>query len=107
MTNIVGTGRAMKPGVAKKASSTQSRLAEAILLQALEDLWLDGEKANCIAFFSGEEFHTCSKIAGMSSNDKVKILNLVIDIIYQNSGKDNKVRDIKGDREMRVTCAMK
>ncbi len=40
----------------------------------------------------------CSEIAGMSCNDKVKILNIVRGIIDQNSGKYQKVRSIRADR---------
>ncbi len=49
-------------------------------------------------FFIGEGFSICSEIAGMSSDDKVKILSIVEDIIYQNSGKDKKVRGIRAER---------
>ena len=68
------------------------------MLQSLEDLWIHEERSNCIDFFSGEGFRLCSEISGMSSNDKVKILNIVRDIINENSGKDKKVIDIRADR---------
>lgn len=52
-------------------------LAEAIILQSIEDLWLDKEKSNCLNFFTGEGFHICAKLSGMDFHDKVKVLTLV------------------------------
>ena len=99
MRNNSKTDRTIKTGVKKKAPGEQMRgLADAILLQSLEDLWIDEERSNSIDFFSGEGFRVCSEIAGMSSDDKVKILNMVENIIYQNSGKGNKVRGIRADQ---------
>ncbi len=99
MINNFKTDRTIKAGVRKKAQGAQVKgLAEAILLQSLEDLWIDEERSNCIDFFSGEGFRICSEIAGMSSEDKVKILNMVRDIVYQNSGKNKKVRGVRAHR---------
>jgi len=99
MTNHFKTDGTIQTSVTKKAPTAQiKRLAEAILLQSLEDLWIDEEKSNSIVFFGGEGFRICSEIAGMSSSDKVKILKMVEDIIYQNSGKGKKVRGIRADR---------
>jgi len=99
MINNSKTARTIKPSVKKKAPGEQMRgLADAILLQSLEDLWIDEERSNSIDFFSGEGFRICSEIAGMSSDDKVKLLNMVEDIIYQNSGKGKKVRGIRADQ---------
>jgi len=95
----------IKTGARKKAPGAQIRLAEAILVQSLEDLWIDEERSNCIEFFSGEGFRICSQIAGMSSDDKVTILNIVGDIIDQNSGKDKKVRGIRAARGEAIQLA--
>ncbi len=98
MINNLKTDRTVKT-VNKKTPHAQIKgLAEAILLQSLEDLWIDEERSNCIDFFTGEGFRLCSEIAGMSSNDKEKILDMVRDIIYQNSEKDKKVRGIRAER---------
>ncbi len=89
----------VKIGVRKKAPGAQIKvLAEAILLQSMEDLWIDEERSNCIDFFSGEGFRVCSEIAGMNSDDKVKILNMVGDITFQNARKNKKHRVIRADR---------
>ncbi len=98
MASNFKTDGTIKTRAKKKAPVAQIRLAEAILLQSLEDLWIDEERSNCIDFFSGEGFRMCSEIAGMSSDDKVKMLNIVGGIIDQNSGKNKKVRGIRAAR---------
>ncbi len=95
MINNFKTDGTIKTGVKEKVQGAQIRLVEAILLQSLEDLWIDEERSNCIDFFGGEGFRICSEIAGMSCDDEVTILNIVRDIINQNSGKDKKVRGIR------------
>jgi|SRR5208283_149804 len=104
MINNLKAERTIEPGVKKKAPGAQIKgLADAILLQSMEDLWIDEERSNCINFFSGEEFRICSDIAGMSSDDKVKILNMVGEIIDRNSGKDRKVRGIRAGRRREIS----
>ena len=94
--------RTVKPVAEKKAPGARIKvLAEAVLLQSLEDLWIDEERHKCIDFFSGEEFHICSKIAGLGSNDKLKMLLMVEDIVDLNSGKNRKVRGVRGIRANR------
>ncbi|HXW68664.1 MAG TPA: hypothetical protein VEJ88_03570 [Dissulfurispiraceae bacterium] len=96
MINNFKTDRTIETGFKKKAHGAQIKgLADAILLQSLEDLWIDEERSNCIDFFSGEGFRICSDVAGMSSDDKVKILNMVGEIIDQNAVKHKKVREIR------------
>lgn len=57
------------------------KLAEAIILQSMEDLWDAGHRAESMKFFFGEEFHMCAHMAGLSSGDKLKVLNLVRGIL--------------------------
>ncbi len=91
MINNFKTDRTTGAVVEKKTQIARIKvLAEAILLQLMEDLWIDKEMSDSMDFFIGEGFRICSEIAGMSSDDKVRILNIVEDIIYQNSGKDKK-----------------
>ncbi len=93
------TDSSTKTRLKKKSPRSQIRgLAEAILLQSMEDLWIDEERSDCIDFFSGEGFRICSGIAGMSSDDEVKVLNMVGNIIDQNSGKDKKTRRTRAAR---------
>ena len=99
MTNHFKTDGTIQTSVTKKAPTAQiKRLAEAILLQSLEDLWIDEEKSNSIVFFGGEGFRICSEIAGMSSDEKVKMLNIIQDIVHHNSGKDDGVRGIRAEQ---------
>jgi hypothetical protein len=60
-------------------------LAEAIILQALEDLWNIHHRKESIEFFSGEEFRSYSEIAGMDHFGKLRLLWL-IDSISKRSG---------------------
>jgi hypothetical protein len=52
-------------------------LAEAIILQSLEDLWSKTQKNRCLAFFTGEGFHVCAEIAGMKVMDRIRFLGLL------------------------------
>ncbi len=98
MINNLKTARTFKTGVKKKTPDARIKeLAEAILLQSMEDLWIDEARSNCIDFFCGEGFHICSEMAGMSSDDKAKLLNMVGDITYQNSRKNKEDRGIRDD----------
>jgi hypothetical protein len=98
MINNFNPDGKIKTGVKKKTPGAEIKaLAVAILLQAMKDLRIEEERSKCINFVSGEGFHICSKIAGMSSNDKLNILSIVKDLIDQTSGKDNKVREIRAD----------
>jgi hypothetical protein len=51
-------------------------LAEAIILQSIQDLWDQEHRQSCIEFFTGEDFRTCAALAGMSTSDQIKILNM-------------------------------
>jgi hypothetical protein len=53
-----------------------SHLAEAIILQSIQDLWHEEHRQGCIGFFTGEDFRTCAALAGMSTSDQIKILNM-------------------------------
>jgi len=52
-------------------------LAEAIILQSIEDLWDKDCKEECIRFFTGEDFRTCAAIAGIDVSDQIEILNML------------------------------
>ncbi len=53
-----------------------AHLAEAIILQSIEDLWDEEQRQGCIDFFTGEDFRTCAAIAGISTADQIKILRM-------------------------------
>ncbi len=82
--------------VQKRSTGRTKSLAEAIILQSIEDLWIENEKSRCIDFFTGEGFHTCAKMAGMDFDEQVKVLNLVKNI-------SNKIKKAEhGSRGVRV-----
>ena len=56
-------------------------LAEGIILQSMEDLWVKHHKEDCIAFFKGKGFRDCAEMAGMTTSDQIKLLNIVKSII--------------------------
>jgi len=52
-------------------------LAEAVILQALEDLWDEDQREDCLKFFTGADFRTCAAVAGMDTTEQIKVLNLL------------------------------
>jgi len=49
-------------------------LAEAIILQSIEDLWSPIHKKKSIDFFKGEGFRLAAEMAEMSAVDKLRFL---------------------------------
>ena len=49
-------------------------LAEAIILQSLEDMWYPAYRKDSKKFFEGDGFKICSDIAGLIPSNKVKFL---------------------------------
>ncbi|MHB8881062.1 MAG: hypothetical protein ACYC69_06060 [Thermodesulfovibrionales bacterium] len=52
-------------------------LADAIIMQAIEDLWSEEDKRQSIDFFTGEGFLLCSTATGMVPYDQVRLLSLI------------------------------
>ena len=52
-------------------------LAEAIILQSIEDLWDRQQKEDCVAFFAGDGFDLCSGMAGIKMFHRRKLLMLI------------------------------
>jgi hypothetical protein len=52
-------------------------LAEAIILQAVEDFQKEDRQEEEILFFSGEGFRLCSEMAGMDHADKCAVLDII------------------------------
>ena len=65
----------------KKKVACLKSLMERIILQSLEDLWMPGERDECINFFRGDRFVIWAEIAGMSLYEQAKLLNLANRII--------------------------
>jgi len=54
-----------------------AKLAEAIILQAMDDLYENSECDRSVEFFTGEGFAQCASIAGMDHDSKVGVLIFV------------------------------
>jgi len=52
-------------------------LAEAIILQSVEDLWDTKQKEDCLTFFYGESFGICAELAGMNEHEQATMLQIV------------------------------
>jgi len=52
-------------------------LAEAIILQSIEDLWNRQQKKDCVAFFEGEGFHFCAGTAGINMFQRRRLIKLI------------------------------
>lgn len=52
-------------------------IAEAIILQCIEDLWDEDLRAESVEFFSSEGFYLCSKMAGMGTLEKQKLIGFI------------------------------
>ncbi|GAB4389733.1 MAG: hypothetical protein Kow0025_16910 [Thermodesulfovibrionales bacterium] len=65
-------------------------LAEAIIMQSMEDLSDTRYRSESIDFFTGEGFGICAGMAGMDIEDKLKVMGLV------------KKLSLQGQRQTRV-----
>lgn len=57
--------------------SSLKNLAEAIILQSIEDLWSKTHQKESIEFFTGEGFRHCADMADMSVVDRLKIIRML------------------------------
>lgn len=55
-------------------------LAEAIILQSMEDISDANYRAESLEFFAGEGFRICAQLAGMKPEAQVKVLKVVQNI---------------------------
>ncbi|MEW5805034.1 MAG: hypothetical protein AB1847_23355 [bacterium] len=58
-------------------SSRIKNLAEAILLQTIEDIWDKNQQKTCFTFFNSRCFSLCADIAGIGIHDRKKILSMI------------------------------
>lgn len=56
-------------------------LSEAIILQSADDLFGASHREEGIEFFSGEGFRLCAELAGMTFDEKLKFLHMLLDCI--------------------------
>lgn len=52
-------------------------LAEAVILQAVSDLWDENKKEESIEFFKGEGFLKYADLSGMSMSDRRRLLSML------------------------------
>jgi hypothetical protein len=52
-------------------------LAEAIILQSLEDLWVLEGREDSKKFFRGEGFKICAEIVGLNTREQFRVLHLI------------------------------
>ena len=52
-------------------------LAEAVILQSIEDLWSQSYRDESKDFFEGDGFKICAEIAGMNSIKQLKFKHLL------------------------------
>ena len=74
------------------------RLAEAIILQALDDLYDPSLLDNSVEFFSGRGYLECAAIAGMDHNEIMGILEAVSRIVCMRRKPGFREICVRGDR---------
>jgi len=52
-------------------------LAEAVILQSMEDLWSKNKRRESIEFFTGDGFSLCADMAGMKIVDRLRLLRML------------------------------
>jgi len=63
---------------AGRAANSQARsLAEAVILQSIEDLWNPVCKRESLVFFEGDGFELCSEVAGLSYIKQLVMLRML------------------------------
>jgi hypothetical protein len=61
----------------KERDTNIRKLAEAIILQSVEDLWDARQKGECLTFFYGASFGICAEMAGMNEYEQARMLQMV------------------------------
>jgi hypothetical protein len=61
----------------KRDSARLQALAEAVILQAMEDLWSSAHSKESMEFFEGEGFRYCADLAGMRIVDRLKLIRML------------------------------
>lgn len=68
-------------------------LAEAIILQAAEDLWNEDYRRQSIAFFCKEGFRNCAKLAEMTLVEQAKLLRMLKGVLKEELGEQREFSD--------------
>ena len=67
------------------ANSHARSLAEAVILQSIEDLWNPVCKKESLLFFEGDGFALCSEIAGLSYIKQLSMLRMLAHAAFKKS----------------------
>ncbi len=59
------------------AKTQVKKIAEAIILQAIEDLWRPAHKKESVDFFTGEGFEICANLVDFGLYEKLKLIQLI------------------------------
>jgi hypothetical protein len=60
-----------------RPTKQERKIAEAIILQAVDDLWSPVHRKESIEFFTGEGFVICARIVGMGLYEKLRLIQLI------------------------------
>jgi len=66
-----------------KVKNRIQALAEAVILQAIEDLFESSEIKKSIDFFKGENFTLCAETAGLSTLEQMRIIRMLAKAGFQ------------------------
>ena len=64
-------------------NSSVRSLAEAIILQSIEDLWDPQCKTGSLSFFEGDEFALWSEIAGIGYIKQIAVIRMLADAGFE------------------------
>jgi hypothetical protein len=67
----------------QKVKNRIQSLAEAVILQAIEDLFDPSERKKSIAFFKSENFSLCAETAGLSTLEQIRIIRMLAKAGFQ------------------------
>jgi len=62
----------------QKVKSRIKSLAEAVILQAIEDLFDPSERIKSIDFFKGKNFSLCAEMAGLNAVGQIMIIRMLV-----------------------------
>jgi hypothetical protein len=70
----------------KKVKSGIKSLAEAVILQAIEDLFDSSERKKSIDFFKSDNFTLCAETAGLSTLEQMRIIRMLANAGFKHQG---------------------
>ncbi|MEJ2695538.1 MAG: hypothetical protein P8013_02715 [Candidatus Sulfobium sp.] len=70
-------GTAVSSGRKRPDETGLKNLAEAVILQSIEDLWSKTHQKESIEFFMGEGFRHCADMAEMSVVERLRIIRML------------------------------